>query len=220
MSKSENIHPVFDRLLSRKEREKNLQQYSKVIWLVGLSGSGKSTIARALEHELHLRNYKCMVLDGDNVRTGINSNLAFSQADRKENIRRVAETAKLFLDAGLITICSFITPLAEYRKLVEEVVGKNDLILIFIDAPIEACEKRDVKGLYAKARRGEIKDFTGVNAPFEVPKTAALTVDTDGKTIYDSFVEVLKFVLPQLRHQDNSITQFENYNIWFQAYVL
>lgn len=213
MSKFENIHPVFDRLLSRKEREENLQQYAKVIWLIGLSGSGKSTIARALEYELHLRNFKCMVLDGDNMRTGINSNLGFSEADRKENIRRVAETAKLFLDAGVITICSFITPLEEYRAFVKEIVGKDDLIQIFIDAPIEACEKRDVKGLYAKARRGEIKDFTGVNAPFEVPTDAALTVSTDGKTIYDSFMEVLKFVLPKLRHQNNSKAQFENYNI-------
>jgi adenylylsulfate kinase len=213
MSKSKNIHPVFDKLLSRKEREKKLQQYSKVIWLIGLSGSGKSTIARALEYELYLRNYKCMVLDGDNVRTGINNNLNFSEEDRKENIRRVAETAKLFLDAGVISICSFITPLEAYRTQIESIIGKEDLIQIFIDAPIEECEKRDVKGLYAKARRGEIKDFTGVNAPFEVPQNAALSVSTKDKTIYDSFSEVLKFILPQLRHQDHSITQYENYNI-------
>ena len=213
MNKSEHIHPVFERLLSRKERENVLQQTAKVIWLIGLSGSGKTTMARALEYELHLRNYKCMVLDGDNVRTGINNNLGFSEEDREENIRRVAETAKLFLDAGIITICSFITPLEVYRKKIEEIIGKNDLLLVFIDSPIEACEKRDVKGLYAKARRGEIKDFTGVNAPFEAPKNAALSIQTDGKSIYETFEILLKFTLPKLRHQDDLITQFEQYNI-------
>jgi adenylylsulfate kinase len=213
MSKSDNIHPVFDKLLSRKERERSLQQYSKVVWITGLSGSGKSTIARALEYELYLNNYKCMVLDGDNVRTGISNNLGFSEAERRENIRRIAETAKLFLDAGVITICSFITPLEEYRKLAAEIIGTEDLIHIFLDTPIEECERRDVKGLYAKARRGEIQNFTGVNAPFEIPENPDLIVSTKQKSIYDSFNEVLQFVLPLLRHQDNTKSQFENYNI-------
>ncbi len=213
MTVKDNIHPVFERLLNRTEREKKLQQHSKVIWLMGLSGSGKSTIASALENELYLRNYKCMVLDGDNVRTGINNNLRFSEDDRLENIRRVSEVSKLFLEAGIITICSFITPLEKYRDVIQSIIPKEDLLLIFIDTSVEECEKRDVKGLYAKARRGEIKDFTGINAPFEAPANPSLVVKTEGKTIYESFEEVLSYVLPKLRHDDRSLTQYEFYNI-------
>ena len=148
----ENIHPIFDRLLQRIDKEDLLQQTAKVIWLTGLSGSGKSTIAQHLEKILHANGNLTMLLDGDNIRSGINNNLSFSDADRIENIRRIAEVSKLFLNCGIITINSFVSPTNEIRKMAKELIGENDFLEIYINAPLEVCEARDVKGLYKKAR--------------------------------------------------------------------
>ena len=193
---TENIHPIFDRLLSREEREVRLQQRAKVLWLTGLSGSGKSTIAQGLEHRLFAEGYFPQVLDGDNIRTGINNNLGFSLEDRQENIRRIAEVAKLYLDSGVIVLCSFISPTREIRELAEGIIGKEDFLEIFIDTPLEICEARDVKGLYAKARRGEIKDFTGIDAPYEAPEDAFLTVPTKDMSVEDAVTQVYTALLP------------------------
>jgi adenylylsulfate kinase len=193
---TENIHPIFDRLLSREERENRLQQRAKVLWLTGLSGSGKSTIAQGLEHRLFAEGYFPQVLDGDNIRIGINNNLGFSLEDREENIRRIAEVAKLYLNSGVIVLCSFISPTKAIREQAEQIIGKEDFLEIFIDTPLEVCEARDVKGLYAKARRGEIKDFTGIDAPYEAPEGAFLTVPTRDMTVEDAVAQVYTALLP------------------------
>ncbi len=195
--KPENIHP-FNHLLPRESKEELLRQRGKVLWFTGLSGSGKSTIAKGLEERLHAKGFFTVVLDGDNVRTGINSNLGFSDEDRKENIRRIAEVAKLFASNGVITICSFVSPTEEIRSLARNIIGKGDFIEVFVNTPIEECEKRDVKGLYAKARKGEIQDFTGVNAPFEEPKNADLEIQTKNKSVEESVKEAFDFVLPHI----------------------
>ncbi|MGH1437943.1 MAG: adenylyl-sulfate kinase [Lewinella sp.] len=193
---TENIHPIFDRLLSREERENRLQQRAKVLWLTGLSGSGKSTIAQGLEQRLFAEGYFPQVLDGDNIRTGINNNLGFSLEDRQENIRRIAEVAKLYLDSGVIVLCSFISPTRAIRKQAEEIIGKEDFLEIFIDTPLEVCEARDVKGLYAKARRGEIKGFTGIDSPYEAPERAFLTVPTRDMTVEAAVAQVYTALSP------------------------
>ena len=195
---TENLHPIFDQLLSRKDKENFLNQSSKLLWLTGLSGSGKSTIANGLEKALFQKGYFIQVLDGDNIRTGICNNLGFSVEDRTENIRRISEVAKLFVDAGVITICSFVSPTESIRKVVTDIVGKDDHIGIFVDTPIEVCEQRDVKGLYKKARAGEIKNFTGIDSPFEAPLNPNLTIKTANQTIEESVEQVLAFVLPLL----------------------
>lgn len=161
------------------DRAKQKKQQPLLLWLTGLSGSGKSTIANMLDIELNKRGFHTFSLDGDNIRTGINNNLGFSPEDRKENLRRVAEIAKLMLDAGLICIGAFIAPYQEDRQRISDIVGKNNYFEIFVDTPLEVCEERDVKGLYAKARRGEIKDFTGIDAPYERPKSASLVIRTE-----------------------------------------
>lgn len=181
-----NIHPIFDRLLQRTDREKRLQQKSKALWLTGLSGSGKSTIAQELERKLYNEGYFAQVLDGDNIRSGINSNLGFSIEDRKENIRRIAEIAKLYLHTGVITINSFISPTREIRDFARTTIGEADFIEIYINAPLEVCENRDVKGLYKKARKGEIKGFTGIDAPYEAPENPALEIQTDKMTVAEA----------------------------------
>ena len=156
-----NIHPIFDQLLSREQREARLGQKSRALWLTGLSGSGKSTIARHLEKRLFTAGFFPQVLDGDNIRSGMNSNLGFSLEDRQENIRRIAELAKLYLHSGIITINSFISPTRKIRQMAQEIIGTTDFIEIFINAPLEVCEQRDVKGLYQKARRGENQRLYG-----------------------------------------------------------
>lgn len=193
----ENIHP-FNHLLPRESKEELLKQRAKVLWFTGLSGSGKSTIAKGLEEALHSKGYFSVVLDGDNVRAGINNNLGFSDADRKENIRRIAEVAKLFCSNGIIVICCFVSPTEEIRSQAKAIIGEKDFSEIFVNTPIEECEKRDVKGLYAKARAGEIKDFTGVDAPFEIPAKPDLEIFTQGKAIKQSVNEVLNFVMSQI----------------------
>lgn len=173
-----HIHPVFDRMLAREDKERLLGQRGCVIWMTGLSGSGKSTIALALERQLHAEGRFTTVLDGDNVRTGINNNLGFSEADRAENIRRIAEVAKLFAGQGVITICCFVSPTAAIREQARTIIGPADFIEVFVDTPLEVCEARDVKGLYAKARKGEVKDFTGISAPFEAPTAPDIILKT------------------------------------------
>ena len=175
---ADNIFPHFDQMISREFRENKLGQRSKVIWLTGLSGSGKSTIGLALEKRLFQENFVAQLLDGDNIRSGINKNLGFSEEDRKENIRRIAEIAKLYLSSGIITINSFISPTAETRNIAKEIVGDADFLEI-INAPMATCESRDVKGLYKKARAGEIQGFTGVNQVYEEPENPALELRTD-----------------------------------------
>lgn len=194
MSNQENIYPIFDRMLSRQDKETLLHQRGVMLWFTGLSGSGKSTVAIALERELHKRGLLCRILDGDNIRMGINANLGFSEEDRRENIRRVAEVAKLFVDTGIITIAAFVSPTEELRQLAENIIGKDDFKEIFISTPIEECERRDVKGLYARARRGEVKNFTGISAPFEAPKHPALSIDTSKMLLEESVNMLLKFL--------------------------
>ena len=193
---SNNIHPIFDQLVSREEKESFLNQHSKLIWLTGLSGSGKSTIAKGLEKALFKRGFYVQVLDGDNIRTGICNNLGFTVEDRSENIRRISEVAKLFIEAGVVTICSFVSPTQQIRKIAQQIIGDDDHVGVFIDAPIEICEKRDVKGLYKKARAGEIKNFTGIDSPFERPDDPNLIIETADQTIEESVEQVLQFVLP------------------------
>lgn len=193
---SNNIHPIFDQLVSREEKESFLNQHSKLIWLTGLSGSGKSTIAKGLEKALFKRGFYVQVLDGDNIRTGICNNLGFTVEDRSENIRRISEVAKLFIEAGIVTICSFVSPTQQIRKIAQQIIGDDDYVGVFIDAPIEICEKRDVKGLYKKARAGEIKNFTGIDSPFERPDNPNLIIETADQTIEESVEQVLQFVLP------------------------
>jgi adenylylsulfate kinase len=194
MTPNENIHPVFDQLLQRADREKLLNQKAKVIWLTGLSGSGKTTLAIGLERALHDAGKLAYVLDGDNIRAGINSNLGFSEEDRKENIRRIAEVAKLFAHAGVITICCFVSPTIAIRSLAKSIIGENDFLEVYVNASLESCEQRDVKGLYAKARKGEIKDFTGIHQPFEAPEQPWLTIVTDQQSREESLAQLVEAV--------------------------
>jgi adenylylsulfate kinase len=196
---STNIHPIFDTILNRGDKERLLKQKSVVVWMVGLSGSGKSTLARALENELHLQGHLTQLLDGDNLRTGINNNLGFSEADRLENIRRAAEVSKLFLNAGLITICSFISPTEEIRNIARSIIGEENFFEVYINAPFEICEQRDVKGLYKKARNGEIKNFTGLDAPFEAPTNPAIEVRTDQKSLENCKNEILEAIYKKIK---------------------
>lgn len=196
----ENIHPIFDRLVQRRDREQLLRQRGKVVWLTGLSGSGKSTIAQHLERRLHNEGFLAQVLDGDNVRGGINNNLGFSEADRTENIRRIAEVAKLYLHSGIITINSFISPTRAIRQSVREIVGEKDFLEIFIDAPLAVCEQRDVKGLYARARKGEIKNFTGLDAPYEAPEKPDLLIATDKTDVVEAVDQLYHFLMPHIQY--------------------
>ena len=193
---AEHIHPIFDQLLQRSEREERLQQRSKVLWLTGLSGSGKSTVAKYLERVLFVEGYLPQVLDGDNIRFGINSNLSFSSEDRLENIRRIAEISKLYLHSGIICINSFISPTREMRDLARSIVGSEDFIEVYINAPIEVCEARDVKGLYQKARAGLIKGFTGIDDPYEAPENPELEIRTDQMSIEDSALRIVEYLRP------------------------
>ena len=198
MSEENHIYPIFDRMLGRKDKEELLHQHSVMIWFTGLSGSGKSTLAIALERELQNRGLLCRILDGDNIRSGINNNLGFTAEDRVENIRRIAEIGKLFVDTGVITIAAFISPNNELREMASNIIGKENFVEVYISTPIEECEKRDVKGLYAKARRGEIKNFTGISAPFEAPQDTALSIDTSKHSVKESVDMLLDLILPKV----------------------
>jgi adenylylsulfate kinase len=191
-----NIHPIYDQLLDRKVRSQRLGQTSKVIWLTGLSGSGKSTVAQFLEKKLFELGFFAQVLDGDNIRDGINKNLGFSEEEREENIRRIAEIAKLYLHSGIITINSFISPTLKIRQLAKNIIGENDFLEIYINAPMEVCEARDVKGLYEKARKGLIKGFTGIDSPYEPPQNPSFEIRTDQRSIAESIEVITEFLLP------------------------
>lgn len=196
--KPADIHPIFDRILGRSEKENLLKQNARVIWFTGLSGSGKSTLAIALEQELYKKGYLTQVLDGDNIRSGINSNLGFSENDREENIRRIAEVSKLFLNCGIITLNCFISPTESMRNMAKRIIGAENFIEVYVKAPLEVCESRDPKGLYVKARKGEIKDFTGIHAPFEEPLSPHVTINTSNTDIEQATGQLLNFVEPIL----------------------
>lgn len=198
MEEKNNIYPIFDKMLGRSDKESLLGQRGIMIWFTGLSGSGKSTIAIALERELQQRGLLCRILDGDNIRSGINNNLGFSAEDRIENIRRIAEVGKLFVDTGIITLAAFISPNNAIREMAANIIGKEDFMEIYISTPIEECERRDVKGLYAKARRGEIKNFTGISAPFEAPLHPSLSLDTSVLSVEESVNRLLDLILPKV----------------------
>ena len=166
--------------------------------LTGYQASGKSTIAIALERELQAHGLLCRILDGDNIRSGINNNLGFSEEDRVENIRRIAEVGKLFVDTGIITLAAFISPNNKLREMAASIIGKDDFLEIYVSTPLEVCEQRDVKGLYAKARRGEIKEFTGISAPFEAPRHPALTLDTSALSLEECVGQLLALILPKI----------------------
>lgn len=193
-----HIHPIFDTMLGKEDKESLLQQKGMVLWMVGLSGSGKSTIARALEKELHGRGVLTKLLDGDNLRTGVNNNLGFSEEDRTENIRRAAEVSKLFKECGVVTICSLISPTEEIRNQAKEIIG-DDFHVVYVNAPFEVCAERDVKGLYKKALAGEIKNFTGLDSPFEGPINPFSEVKTDELSLQESTDFLLKKVLPVIK---------------------
>lgn len=189
-----NIHPTFDKLVQRSEKESLLGQKGIVLWFTGLSGSGKSTISQRLERMLFENGKLTMTLDGDNVRTGLCANLSFSEEDRAENIRRVAEVAKLFAQSGIITICTFISPTLESRRLAREIIGDVDFVEVFVDTPLEECERRDVKGLYQKARAGHIKGFTGIDQAYEKPQNAEIVLKTKEMSVDKSVETLMKWL--------------------------
>lgn len=194
-----HIFTIFDELIQREQKEKLLNQHSCVIWLTGLSGSGKSTIAKWLENKLHAQGYLTKLLDGDNIRNGLNSNLTFSEEDRFENIRRIAEVSRLFLEAGIITIVSFVSPMISMRQNARKIIGNNDFMEVYINTPLEICESRDVKGLYKMARAGEIKDFTGISSPFEEPETPDLEIRTVDKSVEDCGIEIYNYLQEKIK---------------------
>ena len=185
--------------ITRSDREILLQQKPLLLWFTGLSGSGKSTLADRVEQELHLKGYKTYLLDGDNIRHGLNSNIDFSDEGRKENIRRIGEVARLFIEAGIIDLTAFISPFKEDRDRVRQLLPEGEFTEIFVDCPLEVCEQRDVKGLYAKARRGEIPDFTGISSPFEAPEHAEITVHTDQDDLETCTNQILNFTLNRIK---------------------
>lgn len=200
MKQQENIHPIFDKMQSREAKEQQLRQRGLTVWFTGLSGSGKSTIAVALERRLSQQGIFSRILDGDNIRTGINRGLGFSEEERRENIRRIAEVSKLFTETGIVTLSAFVSPTNELREMAREIIGKEDFVEIFVATPLEECEIRDVKGLYAKARRGEIKDFTGITSPFEAPESPALAIDTTNLSVEEAVERVLEIIVPKIKH--------------------
>lgn len=200
MTQENNIYPIYDKMMTRADKERLLGQRGMMIWFTGLSGSGKSTIALSLERELDKRGVLCRILDGDNIRSGINRNLGFSEEDRIENIRRIAEVGKLFVDTGIVTIAAFISPTNQLREMAADIIGKDDFREVYVSTPLSVCEQRDVKGLYARARRGEIKDFTGVSAPFEVPEHPDLELDTSVLSLEEA-VECVLHLISETKQQ-------------------
>lgn len=193
MKKATNIFPIFEKMVPRAYKESVLNQRAKAIWLTGLSGSGKSTIAIELEKELFKLGYFTNILDGDNIRSGINQNLGFSENDRLENIRRISEISRLFVESGIITINCFVSPTEDVRNLAKSIIG-DDFIEIFIDTPLRICEQRDIKGLYKKARRGEIKNFPGINSPFVSPKNPDMVINTEDRNANELAKKILEYI--------------------------
>lgn len=194
-----NIHPVFDQILQRADKERLLRQRACVIWMTGLSGSGKTTVARGIEQDMNKRGHLTQILDGDNIRIGINNNLGFTEEDRVENIRRIAEVSKLFLNCGIICLNSFISPTRAIRHMAMDIIGKDDFVEVYINAPLDVCEKRDVKGLYKKARAGKIRNFTGIDAPFEPPEHPQVELKTGEMSIEETVEKALEYILPRVR---------------------
>ena len=188
----------YEFTVSQSEREKLHKHQAFLIWFTGLSGSGKSTIANALENELHTRNISTYSLDGDNIRQGINKDLGFSSEHRTENIRRIAEIANLFVDSGIVTLASFVSPYKKDREEVKKIVGSDKTIEIYVSTSLEECERRDVKGLYQKARKGEITNMTGISAPYEKPLNADLEIDTVSESIEESVQKILQLIEKRL----------------------
>jgi adenylylsulfate kinase len=193
MSKQHNI-VWHDSSITKEDRRKQNNHSSFVLWFTGLSGSGKSTIANALAKELYERNIRIYVLDGDNIRNGLNRDLSFSDEDRTENIRRISEVSKLFVDNGTVVLTAFISPFLQDREKAKEIVSEEEFIEIFVSCPIEECEKRDPKGLYSKARKGEIPDFTGIDSPYEEPVSPALTIHTNDQSISECVDVILTYL--------------------------
>ena len=194
-----NLFPIFDEILQREDKEELLNQNSKVIWMTGLSGSGKTTVAKGVERYLHSQGILNQLLDGDNIRVGISSNLTFSSEDRAENIRRISEISKLFLNCGVVTLNCFVSPTIDIRNIAKEIIGAENFIEVYINASVDTCEKRDVKGLYQKARKGKIKDFTGISAPFEAPEYPEIEINTAQLSIGESVQKVLDYILPIIK---------------------
>ena len=192
---TENIYPISDQMMSRSDKEALLGQRGMMVWFTGLSGSGKSTIAMGVERELHKRGILCRILDGDNIRAGINRNLGFSAEDRMENIRRIAEIGKLFVQTGIVTLACFVSPTQDLRRLARDIIGEEDFKEVYVSTPLEECERRDVKGLYARARKGEVKEFTGISAPFEVPENPMLEIDTSCLSLEESVRRVVDMIM-------------------------
>ncbi|NOU19587.1 MAG: adenylyl-sulfate kinase [Bacteroidales bacterium] len=193
--------------ITKVEKENILNQKGRVIWLTGLSGAGKTTIAGALERMLYQNGYITKILDGDILRTGLNANLGFSTEDRNENIRRVAEVSKILIDTGIICINSFISPTNEVRNIARNIIGDKDFVEVYVHAPLEVCEQRDVKGLYKKARAGEVKEFTGISATYEIPQKPDIVIKSYGKTIQESAEELYNFILPKITVLKNKQVQ-------------
>jgi adenylylsulfate kinase len=194
-----NLYPIQTQV-TQANREQVLHQRARVIWFTGLSGSGKSTLAVQLEAQLHQAGHKTYLLDGDNIRTGLNKDLTFTDEGREENIRRIGEVCKLFLDAGVIILSAFISPFRADREQVKKIVGEENYIEIFVDAPLEVCEQRDVKGLYKKARAGEVKNFTGIDSPYEVPENPDVTILTHKLSIEESIEQLVSFIEPKITY--------------------
>jgi len=196
-----HIYPIKTKV-SKEQREQLLNQRAVMIWFTGLSGSGKSTLAVQLEAQLSDLGFKTYLLDGDNIRAGLNKDLSFTDEGRIENIRRIGEVAKLLLDAGVVVLSAFISPFQADRQQVKEIVGAKNYVEVFVDAPLEVCEQRDVKGLYKKARAGEVKSFTGIDSPYEAPANADLVLPTGELEVEESIAKLMNFVLPkiQIRH--------------------
>lgn len=188
-----HIYPTAFKI-SKESKIERLQQNPKLIWFTGLSGSGKSTLANFLEIKLFEQGFITSILDGDNIRSGLNKDLGFSKEDRVENIRRIAEVAKLMMDSGLVVISAFISPFRDERAMVEALVGRENFIEIFVDCPLEICEERDVKGLYQNARKGIIKNFTGIDSPYEPPINPKVHINSDQEEPQESIQKILKFI--------------------------
>lgn len=196
----ENIIP-HNHFIKVEDRRKLNKHNSFLIWFTGLSGSGKSTISNLFEQELHKMGVKTYLLDGDNVRNGINCNLTFSPEDRTENVRRVSEISKLMIDAGLVTIAAFVSPYEKDRENIKNIVGSDNFIEVFVNTSVEECERRDVKGLYKKAREGKIKNFTGISAPYEEPINPDIEIKTETETIEEAANRIINFITPKLKYQ-------------------
>jgi adenylylsulfate kinase len=199
--RSKHIYPQNHKI-NKKQRIELLNQRPKLIWFTGLSGSGKSTLASHLEQELYKQGFKTYLLDGDNVRTGLSKDLGFSKNDRIENIRRIAEVSNLMLDAGLIVISAFISPFRNDREMIKELVGDKNYLEIFVNCPMEICEKRDVKGLYQKARKGLIKDFTGIDSPYEKPKEPFLEIESNLIGIVEAINFASQKIIPLIQYKN------------------